>query len=66
MAEKMDEKTLERLVALGLKAEKRIEKEKAYNVRYSMKLVILREKAAKAGIAVTEAEIDARLKKEGK
>ena len=66
MAEKMDEKEMERLVALGLKADKRIAKEKAYNVRYTMRLVILREKAAKAGITVSEEEIDARLKKEGK
>jgi len=37
-------------------------KEKVYTQRATARLAILKEKAAAAGISVTEAEIDARLK----
>ena len=63
MATKLSEKRIEELILAEKKLEREREKRRGYTRKRNAKLAILAKKALKAGITVTEKEIDEYLSK---
>jgi len=62
---KMSEEEITRLLAKAAKEDKRVARQQDYNTRKRIADTLLRAKALKAGLSVTNAEVDAEIKRRG-